>query len=114
MACLNRRRSRKCTPVCDHGHVFYQKFSSRPPTYLCSENRSAESALTALTRSPRVDWKITKFIPDCAPVQKTAVVGECSQGWEARDNYCVACPPGMYRSQAPLCQLCPKATFSER
>lgn len=100
MACLNRRRSRKCTPVCDQGHVFYQKFSSRPPTYLCSEHR--------------VDWKITKFIPDCSPVKKTATVGKCAPGWEARDSYCVACPPGMYRHQAPLCQLCPKGTFAEK
>ena len=24
----------------------------------------------------RVDWKITKFIPDCSPVKKTATVGQ--------------------------------------
>ena len=99
MACLNKRHSKKCTPVCKEGHVFYQKFSSRPPTYICSLHR--------------VDWKITKFIPDCSPVEKTARVGQCPQGWEARDSYCVACPPGMFRATAPLCQLCSKGTFSD-
>ena len=24
---------------------------------------------------------------------------QCAPGWEARDSYCVACPPGMYRHQ---------------
>ena len=99
MACINKRRSKKCTPVCKESHVFYQKFSSRPPTYICSAHR--------------VDWKITKFIPDCSPVEKTARVGQCPQGWEARDTDCVACPPGMFRSTAPLCQLCSKGTFSD-
>ena len=99
MACLNKRHSKKCTPVCKEGHVFYQKFSSRPPTYICSTHR--------------VDWKITKFIPDCSPVEKSSQVGQCPQGWEARDSYCVACPPGMFRSKAPLCQLCSKGTFSD-
>ena len=87
MACLNKRHSKKCTPVCKEGHVFYQKFSSRPPTYICS--------------TQRVDWKITKFIPDCSPVEKSSQVGQCPQGWEARDSYCVACSPGMFRSKAP-------------
>lgn len=82
------------------GSCFLPKFSSRPPTYICSENR--------------VDWKIAKFIPDCSPVKKTAVAGQCPPGWEARDSYCVACPPGMYRNKAPLCQLCPKSTFSSQ
>ena len=100
MACIIKRHSKKCTPVCNEGHVFYQKFSARPPTYICSLHR--------------VDWKITKFIPNCSPVEKTTKVGQCPQGWEARDNYCVACPPGMFRSIAPLCQLCSKGTYSDR
>ena len=90
MACLNKRRSKKC---------LLSKVSSRPPTYICSTHR--------------VDWKITKFIPDCSPVEKSSQVGQCPQGWEARDSYCVACPPGMFRSKAPLCQLCSKGTFSD-
>ena len=62
MSCITRRDSLKCSPVCETGHVFYQKFSSRPPSYICSQYR--------------VDWKITKFIPDCSPVKKTATVGQ--------------------------------------
>ena len=99
MVCINRRDSLKCTPVCERGHVFYQKFSSRPPTYLCSQYR--------------VDWKITKFIPDCSPVEKTDLVGSCPPGWEAREGECVACPPGMFRDSAPLCQLCGKGSYAE-
>ena len=99
MSCINRRDSLKCSPVCEAGHVFYQKFSSRPPTYLCSQYR--------------VDWKITKFIPDCSPVEKTPQAGNCPPGWEARENYCVACPPGMFRDSAPLCQLCGKGSYAE-
>ena len=60
----------------------------------------------------RIDWKITKFIPDCSPVESSA--GSCPAGWEARDGSCVACPPGMFRHQAaPLCQLCGKGTYSD-
>jgi len=99
MTCINKRRSKKCTPVCKEGYVFYQKFSARPPTYICSMHR--------------VDWRITKFVPDCSPVEKTSQVGQCPDGWEARDSYCIACPPGMYRKSAPLCQLCPKATYTD-
>ena len=43
MVCLSQQDRLKCTPVCDQQHVFYQKFSSRPPTYICSEHRSLES-----------------------------------------------------------------------
>ena len=39
MVCLSHGDRLKCTPVCEDGHVFYQKFSSRPPTYICSEHR---------------------------------------------------------------------------
>ena len=101
MACLDQRQGKKCTPVCDEGHVFYQKFSSRPPTYICSGSR--------------VDWKINKFIPDCSPVKKTksGAAANCPPGWEWRDGLCVACPPGMFRDSAPLCQLCPKGSFSK-
>jgi hypothetical protein len=103
MSCLDQRQGKKCTPVCDEGHVFYQKFSSRPPTYICSGSR--------------VDWKINKFIPDCSPVKKTKAGGadrSCPPGWEWRDGLCVACPPGMFRDSAPLCQLCPKGSFSTK
>ena len=34
----------RCTPVCDQDHQFYQKFTSRAPTYVCNEHR--------------VDWEI--------------------------------------------------------
>ena len=61
----------------------------------------------------RVDWKITKFIPDCSPVEKSRV-GTCPAGWESRDSACVACPPGMFRDKAPLCQLCGKGTFTDQ
>jgi len=100
MACINRRDSKKCTPVCNVGHVFYQKFSYRPPTYLCS--------------SRRIDWKINRFIPDCSPVEKTKTPGMCPPGWEARDRTCIGCPPGMYRDRLDLCQLCPKGSFSDK
>ena len=40
MVCISQQDRLKCTPVCDQDHVFYQKFSSRPPTYICSEHRS--------------------------------------------------------------------------
>jgi hypothetical protein len=105
MSCLDQRQGKKCTPVCDEGHVFYQKFSSRPPTYICSGSR--------------VDWKINKFIPDCSPGKKTKVGGDgadssCPPGWEWREGLCVACPPGMFRDSAPLCQLCPKGSFSTK
>ncbi|XP_023338014.1 uncharacterized protein LOC111708775 [Eurytemora carolleeae] len=100
MACIDRKDSKKCTPVCERGHVFYQKFSYRPPTYLCS--------------SRRIDWKINRFIPDCSPVKKTLTAGMCPEGWEARDNTCIACPPGMYRNTASLCQLCSQGTFSDQ
>ena len=40
MVCISKHDRLKCTPVCDQNHVFYQKFSSRPPTYMCSEHRS--------------------------------------------------------------------------
>ena len=99
MSCITRRDSLKCSPVCETGHVFYQKFSSRPPSYICSQYR--------------VDWKITKFIPDCSPLEKTARAGQCPPGWEARESYCVACPPGMFRDSAPLCQLCGKGSYAE-
>ena len=99
MSCTARRDSLKCSPVCEAGHVFYQKFSSRPPTYLCSQYR--------------VDWKITKFIPDCSPLEKAVRPGNCPPGWEARENGCVACPPGMFRDSAPLCQLCGKGSYAD-
>ena len=42
MVCILRDdQSLKCTPVCEHDHVFYQKFSSRPPTYICDRHRSS-------------------------------------------------------------------------
>jgi hypothetical protein len=94
----------RCTPVCDPGHAFYQKFTSRPPTYVCN--------------SRRVDWEIRRFIPDCSPIYPAAGVS-CQPGWESRSanpsqQECVACPPGMHRSPGAgrLCQLCPKGTYS--
>ena len=39
MVCLLNGDRLKCTPVCEEDHVFYQKFSSRPPTYICTEHR---------------------------------------------------------------------------
>lgn len=94
----------KCSPVCNEGHQFYQKFDGQPPSYLCLPPR-------------RVDWKIRKFIPDCAPTHELAISGRtCEAGWEQRgSDKCVACPPGMYRPQAdPLCQLCPKGLYSDQ
>ena len=61
----------------------------------------------------RVDWKITKFIPDCSPVEKSRV-GTCPAGWESRDSACVACPPGMFRDKSPMCRLCGKGTFADQ
>jgi len=98
MVCKDQRTSTKCSPVCKTGHAFYQKFSSRPPTYLCSAHR--------------VDWRITKFIPDCSPVERPGRAG-CRAGWEARGGRCLACPPGMFRKSAPLCQLCGKGSYAE-
>ena len=60
----------------------------------------------------RIDWKITKFIPDCSPVEDQSHTSTCPPGWESRDHTCVACPPGMFRDQAPLCQLCGKASYT--
>ena len=100
MACIDRHESKKCTPVCDLGHVFYQKFSHRPPTYLCSTRR--------------IDWKINRFIPDCTPVKKTRTAGECPAGWESRESTCIGCPPGMFREDSQLCQLCPKGSYSDQ
>lgn len=94
----------KCAPQCNQGHQFYQKFAGQPPTYLCIPPR-------------RVDWKIRKFIPDCAPTYNLDINGrECEAGWEQRGgDKCVACPPGMYRPQEdPLCQLCPKGLYSDQ
>jgi len=95
---------KKCSPICNEGHQFYQKFVSQPPVYLCLPPR-------------RVDWKIRKFIPDCAPTHELPINGrECEAGWEQRGvEKCVACPPGMYRPQKdPLCQLCPKGLYSDQ
>ena len=100
MACIEKSNRKKCTPVCNLSYVFYQKFSYRPPTYLCSARR--------------IDWKINRFIPDCSPVQK-AQNGWCPEGMEFRDNDCIGCPPGMYRDASEqLCQLCPKGTYSDQ
>ena len=92
-------KGKKCSPICNDGHQFYQKFVSQPPVYLCLPPR-------------RVDWKIRKFIPDCSPTHDMPINGrQCEAGWEQRGSAkkCVACPPGMYRPQTdPLCQLCPK------
>ena len=99
MACVDRRSSKKCTPVCNLNHVFYQKFSYKPPTYLCSARR--------------VDWQINRFIPDCSPSQR-ARNGWCPEGMEFRDNECIGCPPGMYRTTSQqLCQLCPKGSYAD-
>ena len=94
---------KRCSPICNAGHKFYQKFSGQPPAYLCLPPR-------------RVDWKIRKFIPDCSPVHQLSISGrECEAGWERRDDFCIACPPGMYREQEdPLCQLCPKGLYSDQ
>jgi len=100
MACVNKQNSKKCTPVCNINYVFYQKFSYKPPTYLCSARR--------------VDWEINRFIPDCSPVQK-ARNSLCPEGSEFRDNECIGCPPGMYRSSTQqLCQLCPKGSYTDK
>ena len=95
---------KKCSPVCNEGHQFYQKFSGQPPVYLCLPPR-------------RVDWKIRKFTPDCSPTHGLMINGRaCEAGWEQRgSNKCLACPPGMYRPQQdPLCQLCPKGLYSDQ
>ena len=95
---------KKCSPVCNEGHKFYQKFSGQPPVYLCIPPR-------------RVDWKIRKFTPDCSPTHDLNIQGRtCEAGWEQRSlSTCVACPPGMYRPQKdPLCQLCPKGLYSDQ
>ena len=98
MDCHDSALGKKCTPVCEAGHSFYQKFTSRAPTYLCNNYR--------------VDWEIRRFIPDCSPVKE--VDTECEEGWEQRDGTCVACPPGMFRSGADkLCQLCLKGFYAE-
>ena len=63
---------KKCSPICNEGHQFYQKFVSKPPVYLCLPPR-------------RVDWKIRKFIPDCAPTHELPINGrQCEAGWEQR------------------------------
>ncbi len=56
MRCIETHLGRKCTPECDSGHAFYQKFTSRPPTYYCNARRA--------------DWEIRRFIPDCSPVSE--------------------------------------------
>ena len=61
----------------------------------------------------RIDWKITKFIPDCSPVEEQSGISSCPPGWESRDHTCVACPPGMFRDKAPLCQLCGKGSYTD-
>ena len=100
MKCLKYGRDgKRCSPVCNENHQFYQKFNGQPPYYLCLPPK-------------RVDWKIRKFIPDCSPTHEIQISGrQCEAGWEKRGNQriCVACPPGMYRPQDDhLCQLCPK------
>ena len=94
---------KRCSPSCHQGHTFYQKFSGRPPTYLCLPPR-------------RIDWKIRKFIPDCSPTHPLSISGrQCEAGWEQREGQCIACPPGMYRLQKDhLCQLCPKGLYSDQ
>ena len=95
---------KKCSPTCNQGHQFYQKFVGQPPVYLCLPPK-------------RIDWKIRKFIPDCAPVHDLPISGrKCEAGWERRGrDKCVACPPGMYRPQEdPLCKLCPKGLYSDQ
>jgi hypothetical protein len=63
---------KRCTPVCNGGHQFYQKFVGQPPTYLCLPPK-------------RVDWKIRKFIPDCSPIHGLVISGrQCEAGWEQR------------------------------
>ena len=121
--------SKKCSPVCNAEHDFYQRFS-RLPSYLCNRHR--------------VDWNVRRFIPDCSPVHKTRQGRSCQSGWETRSiahaskTYrskqsnvlsgsviCVACPPGMYRNSEQyssssqsakkrLCQLCPKGMYSDQ
>ncbi|QQP56211.1 Uncharacterized protein FKW44_000800, partial [Caligus rogercresseyi] len=68
----------KCIPECDAGYSFYQKFSSRPPSYICN--------------SQRVDWELRRFIPDCSPVTPSSTPPGCDSGWEYRsdENICVA------------------------
>ncbi|CAB4069882.1 FBN1 [Lepeophtheirus salmonis] len=94
----------KCIPECDSGYQFYQKFSSRPPSYICN--------------AQRVDWELKRFIPDCSPVHKSQLKSNCDAGWEYRsdEGICVACPPGMYRDSniSVLCQLCPKSYYSSK
>ena len=120
--------SKKCSPICNEKHDFYQKFSSRLPSYLCNRHR--------------VDWNVRRFIPDCSPVHKTREDRACPSGWETRSvdhtsqayrskpsgvvsgDICVACPPGMYRNSEQysfshnakkrLCQLCPKGMYTDQ
>ena len=101
MACIRIVGGKKCTPMCRTGHEFYQKFSKRHPSYLCNSNR--------------IDWKVRRFLPDCSPVHKLGYSHKCEAGWELRKETCVACPPGMFRSQADkLCQLCPKGLYTDQ
>ncbi len=68
------QNGKKCSPTCNEGHQFYQKFVGQPPTYLCLPPR-------------RIDWKIRKFIPDCAPIHDLAIQGRpCEAGWEKRGS----------------------------
>lgn len=107
MVCARIVGGKKCSPVCNDGHEFYQKFSFRQPTYICNANR--------------VDWRVRRFIPDCSPLRREDNGRSCESGWETRRNstldadFCVACPPGMYRGQNNrLCQLCPKGLYSDQ
>lgn len=52
LSCIDTIVGKKCTPICEPGHSFYQQFGTRrPPTYICNEYR--------------IDWQIRRFIPDC-------------------------------------------------
>ncbi len=96
-------RGKKCSPVCNPDHDFYQNFNGKPPTYMCNP--------------PKIDWTINKFIPDCSPVHKLSPGKSCEAGWEERSDrkLCIACPPGMYRGENDqLCKLCQKTHYSDK
>ena len=52
---------------------------SSPPAHRPTSAQNTGDKLESLSnnwKEIRVDWKITKFIPDCSPVKKTATVGQ--------------------------------------
>ena len=78
----------RCTPVCDQDHQFYQKFTSRAPTYVCNEHRVdweirslflfKATLLTHLVKCNNIFCR--RFIPDCSPVYSAVHNRKCLEG----------------------------------